>query len=81
MRAFSRPPCFLPVSGRQNLARGPDFDANDMAPGIEIADQRPVFLRPLDPADPDGDIHRVRFGIVSYVGHGFGLALRSNIRL
>jgi hypothetical protein len=68
----------LPVSGRQNLARRPDFDADDMAIGIEIINERPGFFRPLDPADPDGDIHRVGFGIVSCVGHGFALALRSN---
>jgi hypothetical protein len=52
-----------------------------MAPGIEIVDERPGFFRPLGPAAPDGDIHRVSFGIVSYVGHGFHLTLRSNITL
>lgn len=81
MRAFSRPPRFLPVSGRQNLARRADFDADDMAPGIESADERSISLRPRGRAASDGDIHGVGFGIVSCVSHGFRLALRSNITL
>ena len=32
-------------------------------------------------AASDGDMHRVSIGIVGYVGHGFGLAFRSNIIL
>ena len=64
-----RPPCFLPVSGRQNLARRPDFEADDMAVGIGIVDERPVLSAPRDLAGPDGDMHRVGVGIVSHLGH------------
>jgi hypothetical protein len=70
-RAFFRPPYFFPVSGRQNLARRRDFDADDMALGIEIVEKRPGFLGPLDLAAHQRDIHRVGFGIVGYLWHGF----------
>ena len=68
-RVCRRAPCSLPVSGRQNLARGADFEADDMAVGIGIVDERPVFSPPRDLAGPDGDMHRVGFGIVSHLGH------------
>jgi hypothetical protein len=57
------------------------FDAYDMAFSIDIVNERPGLFRPLDLAAPDSDVHRVGFGIVSYVGHGFRLAFRSNIAL
>src|SRR5258707_1168406 len=69
-----RPPYFLPVSGRQNLARNRDFDADDMAFRIEIVEERPGFLGPLDLAADQRDIHGVGFGIVGYLRHGLARA-------
>src|ERR1700730_16835810 len=75
----ARRACFFPVSGRQDLARGQNFDTDDVPLGIDIVNERSGLFRPLDFAAPDGDIHRVGFSVVGYVGHGFRLAFRSNI--
>src|SRR5665213_716786 len=71
----------FPISGRQNLACGQDFDADNMSFGIDVVDERSGLLGPVNLAAADGDIHRVGFGIVGYVSHGFRLAFRSNIAL
>src|ERR1700722_8623146 len=72
---------FFPVSGRQDLARGQDFNADDMPFGIDIVNEGAGLFRPLDLAVPNYDVHGIGFSIVGYVGHGFRLAFRSSITL
>src|SRR4051812_11571752 len=64
---------FFPVSGRQNIARGQDFDAEDMSLLVDVVNEWTGLFRPVDSAVPHGDVHRVGLGIVGDVGHGFGV--------
>src|SRR5205085_11613884 len=77
----TRQPGILPLTRRQNFARGENFDAENTAFRIDVVDEWPGFLGAIDPAAAQVDIGGIGFRIVGHVDHRFRLAFLSNMTL